>query len=217
MLDKFKKEFQQVKEEIFLSVKVGISGIHHPFKKIERKPVSKINQEGLGIIKFFESCELEAYPDPGSQLGLECTRFKLPMRHYRQVPSWAKKDGKPWTIGYGHTGKDVFPGKLITKAEAEELLLEDVEYFEKGVLRLVKVELTENQFSALVSFAYNCGLDEDTDDKAEGLGDSTLLKLVNQKEFVKAADQFLVWTKAKGKTLPGLVKRREEERKLFLS
>lgn len=141
----------------------------------------RINEEGLKILKKFEGCKLKTYLCPAG------------------VP----------TIGYGHTGSDVTEGMTITKAEAEELLLSDLERFEKGVEDLVKVAITENQFSALVSFAYNVGLN--------ALSGSTLLKKLNANDVVSAGDQFLRWNRAGGKELEGLTTRRHAERDLFLT
>ena len=177
----------------------------------------KINAAGQSLIRRHESLELEAYPDPGSALGKACAQKGLPMRRYREVAGWNKLKADPWTIGWGHTAPDVFPGKVISKDEADLLEHADLAYFEAGVTRLVKVPLTDNQFSALVSFAYNCGLDEDEDIIAEGLGDSTLLKKLNAGDYAGAAEQFLVWTKSGGEVLPGLKKRRAAERELFLA
>ncbi len=111
-----------------------------------------------------------------------------------------------WTIGYGTTA-GVKPGQTITKERAEDLLRADVKRFEDQVLRLVKVPLTQGQFDALVSFTYNLG--------AANLGNSTLLRLLNAGDYKAAAAQFDRWTKAGGKELPGLVKRRAAERALF--
>ena len=113
------------------------------------------------------------------------------------------------TIGFGHTGSDVTEGKIISRAQAEQLLKEDLKEAETGVNRLVKVPLNDNQFSALVSFVFNLG--------AGTLEKSTLLKLLNQSKYQEAADQFLRFDKAGGKVLAGLTRRREAERKLFLS
>ena len=111
-----------------------------------------------------------------------------------------------WTIGYGTTA-GVKEGQIITKERAEELLRDDVKRFEDQVLRLVKVPLTQGQLDALVSFTYNLG--------AANLGNSTLLRLLNAGDYKGAASQFGRWTKAGGKELPGLVKRRAAERSLF--
>ena len=110
------------------------------------------------------------------------------------------------TIGYGTTS-GVKMGDTITKERAEDLLRADVKRFEDQVLRLVKVPLTQGQFDALVSFTYNLG--------AANLGNSTLLRLLNAGDYKGAAAQFDRWTKAGGKELPGLVKRRAAERALF--
>ncbi|WP_109798702.1 lysozyme [Novosphingobium meiothermophilum] len=120
-----------------------------------------------------------------------------------------------WTIGYGHTGPDVTPGLVISKQRAEELFALDVQRMAADVFRLVK-KATDTQFSALVCFAFNVGPDIDEDTKAEGLGDSTLLKLHNAGKYAAAADEFRKWVFAGGKKLPGLVTRRERERALYL-
>jgi len=112
-----------------------------------------------------------------------------------------------WTIGYGHTGDDVWPGLVITLAEAEALLTKDLKRFEGYIDKYVKVPLTQNQFDALVSFVYNIG--------AQAFIESTLLKKLNAGDYEGAAAQFPRWNKAKGKVLAGLVKRREKELKLF--
>ncbi|HTF64490.1 MAG TPA: lysozyme [Edaphobacter sp.] len=115
---------------------------------------------------------------------------------------------KTWTVGYGHTGSDVH-SLTITRDEAEDLLLQDVKEAEHAVNSLVThVVLKQGQFDALVDFVFNLG--------AAALHDSTLLRLVNAREFDNAADQFLRWDHAGGKVLPGLTKRREAERELFL-
>jgi lysozyme len=115
-----------------------------------------------------------------------------------------------WTIGYGHTGAEVKEGCKITKAEATELLAVDLEKFEAQVLAaLGNCQVTQGQFDALVSFTYNLGVGR--------LKESTLLKLLKAGQPRKAADQFLLWTRAAGKVLPGLVTRRDQERILFLS
>jgi len=114
-----------------------------------------------------------------------------------------------WTIGYGHTGADVKPGLKISQAQAETLLRKDLSRFETGVRSLVKVPVNTNQFSALVCFVYNVGIG--------ALAQSTLLALLNQRDYQGAADQFSRWVYGGGQALPGLVKRRSEERALFLT
>ncbi|NUG12423.1 lysozyme [Acinetobacter seifertii] len=117
-----------------------------------------------------------------------------------------------WTIGYGTikypNGIRVKAGDSCTVQQAEDYLRNDLAVFENAVNRLVKVKLTQNQFDALVSFTYNLG--------ETNLGKSTLLKKLNAGDYQGAADQFLVWNKAGGKVMNGLVRRREAERALFL-
>jgi GH24 family phage-related lysozyme (muramidase) len=113
-----------------------------------------------------------------------------------------------WTIGYGHT-HTTKQGMKITAGQAESLLRKDITWVEKAVNKLVVVPLTQNQFDALASFVFNVG---------EGaFSSSTLLRLLNSGDYEGAANQFLRWNKQKGRVLNGLTKRREEERKLFLS
>ena len=154
-----------------------------------------INQAGLDLVKEFEGYEqlvagttnVTAYPDPGT-------------------------GGAPWTIGYGHTGPDVFPGLIIDKPRAENLLRSDLAGAEADVTREVTVPLNDNEFSALVSFAFNVG------GGIGGLATSTLLHLLNGGDRQGAADQFPRWNKGgKGQVMPGLVRRRAAERTLFLT
>ena len=116
-----------------------------------------------------------------------------------------------WTIGYGHTTTAGPPkverGMKITDAGADAILRQDLAKFEGYVSSAVKVPLNQNEFDALVSFTFNLG--------PGNLRSSTLLKKLNAGDRAGAADEFLKWTKAGGKTLPGLVKRREAERALF--
>lgn len=144
----------------------------------------QINSRGLDLIKYSEGLRLNAYPDPGT-------------------------GGDPWTIGYGHTGPEVKKGMSITEAQAEALLRKDLDNTEAGITAAVNVPLNDNQFSALVSFAFNVGLGN--------LRSSTLLKLLNQGKYDEAAGEFNKWRKAAGKVLPGLVKRRQDETDLFLA
>ncbi|ELK0301817.1 lysozyme [Salmonella enterica] len=113
------------------------------------------------------------------------------------------------TIGYGHLIKpDENLGHEIKTEEAEELLKKDLKQAEKIIQSIVAVELNQNQFDALVALVFNIG--------SSNFGKSTLLKYLNQGDYSKAADQFLVWDKAGGRKLPGLTHRREVERSIFL-
>ena len=112
-----------------------------------------------------------------------------------------------WTIGYGHTS-NVKKGQTITQEQAENYLKQDLNRFEISVNNLVNVRLNQNQFDALVSFCYNLG--------SGNLKNSTLLKLLNKKDYTGAAEEFDRWVYASGKKLSGLVKRRAAEKELFL-
>lgn len=113
-----------------------------------------------------------------------------------------------WTIGYGHTGQDVTPDLSITEDDANQLLKLDLRHAENGVSKAAKVALNTNEFSALASFAFNLGVGT--------LNSSTLLKKLNADDRTGAADEFLRWIHAGGKELPGLIKRRQAERELFI-
>jgi len=114
-----------------------------------------------------------------------------------------------WTCGRGSTGPDVVASTIWTAEECEQRFDADLRKFEAGVEKLVKVRLSDNQFSALVSFAYNLGL--------SALSGSTLLRKLNAGEHGKAAEEFGRWIHAGGAVLPGLIRRRAAERDLFLS
>ena len=114
----------------------------------------------------------------------------------------------PWTIGVGHI-LGVKQGDTCTVEESDALLRADLSDAQNAVNRLVSVALTQGQFDSLVSFVFNLG--------AGALRSSTLLRMLNAGNYDKAADQFLLWTHAAGRVLPGLVKRRASERILFLT
>lgn len=118
------------------------------------------------------------------------------------------------TIGYGSTfylngNKVTMKDSPISEEVALSILFSVVEDFSKKVEKLLNVSVNQNQFDALVDFSYNLGIGN--------LQKSTLLKLVNNKDFVGASKQFKLWNKANGKVLNGLTKRRKEEEELFLS
>lgn len=124
-----------------------------------------------------------------------------------------KLDGV-WTIGYGQTGsyygKRVRRGMTTTKAEAHAWLRDhSIKTYEDAVTQAVKVPLNQHQFDALVSFAYNVGVG--------ALKQSTALRKLNAGDYAGAADALTMWTKCNGKVLAGLVRRRKEERALFLT
>lgn len=159
-----------------------------------------------------EGVHTNAYPDPGSVLGKECTRKGLKVTDYLKVPKWQNLSGAPWTIGIGHTGKvngaAIKPGLVITTQQAYDLLDEDAAEATKYVNKFVMVTLNQNQFDALVDFTFNVG--------AGNFQSSTLLKKLNIRDFTGAANEFTKWNKSGGVVLPGLVTRRKKERELFL-
>lgn len=139
----------------------------------------KTNAAGISLIKSFEGCKLLAYRD---QVGV-------------------------LTVGYGHTGADVYEDMEINQAAADQMLNMDLRQFEAGVNACVKQPINENQFSALVCFAYNVGL--------HAIKISTLLKKINKGDMRGAAAEFVKWDHAGGKVCTGLLKRRMAETELF--
>lgn len=155
----------------------------------------KISADGLALIEEFESYRETTYKDPGPT-GLPITGGWGTTRD---------ENGQPLKLGVTY-GRDYW---LKLKAR-------DMAEFELGVnLLLGSAPTSQHQFDALVSFAYNVGLDIDDDDKAEGLGDSTLLKRHLAGDYTGAQAQFAGWRFAKGKELAGLVRRRAAEAKLY--
>jgi len=143
----------------------------------------KYSKDGLHLTEGFEGVRLAAYPDPAT-------------------------GGDPWTIGYGHTGPEVHSGMTITQEQAENYLAEDVKKAEADVNARLNVEVTQNEFDALVDFAFNCG--------CGNLNNSTLLKKLNAGDYEGAAQEFLKWDMAAGHHMAGLLRRRQAEELLFL-
>ena len=112
-----------------------------------------------------------------------------------------------WTIGWGHT-RNVQPHDSITLAEAHSFLMMDIADAEECVRNRTLVPLTQGQFDALVSFAFNVG--------CGAFGRSTMLRMLNQKDYQGAADQFPRWNRAGGRVLRGLSNRRQDERRRFI-
>lgn len=116
--------------------------------------------------------------------------------------------GDPWTIGWGSTGSDIRRGTVWTQAQADERFAQHLQEFGKGVARLIDgVATSQNEFDALTSFAYNVGLG--------ALEKSTLLKLHRAGDKIGAAGPFARWTKAGGRELTGLVRRRAAETEMY--
>lgn len=142
----------------------------------------KISNDGVNLIKSFEGLSLKA-----------CKA--IPSEQY-------------YTIGYGHYGPDVKANQTITETEALALLKSDLAYFVNGVNSQLKIKVTQGQFDALVSFAYNCGLG--------GLQSSKIPEHLNSGKLFKACAQFPVHRHAGGAVLAGLQTRREKELRLFI-
>jgi lysozyme len=147
--------------------------------------IMKMNDMGIALICEFEGCRTEAYQDA---VGV-------------------------WTIGYGHTSvvglPSVGPAATVTRGEAVEILMRDLETFCAGVKSAITATLNDNQFSALVSFAYNVGLGN--------FRGSSVLKSVNAYHFDQVPADLALWVRAGGKVLPGLIRRRAAEAALFLA
>lgn len=139
------------------------------------------SEAGLAKTKEFEGLRLNAYQDSGGV----------------------------WTIGYGHTGKDVKRGKTITQEQADDLLKKDVQWAVDCVNRAAPSGLNQNQFDALVDFTFNVG--------CGAFSGSTLLRKLNFGDATGAAEEFLRWKFVKGVEVAGLLRRREADKKLFLT
>ena len=136
----------------------------------------KTSQRGINLIKKYEGCRLTAYKPVATE--------------------------KYWTIGYGHYGPDVAAGAVISQMQADLYLMLDLEKFEKKVSKYSKYNWTQNEFDALVSFAYNIGsIDQLTDN--------------GKRTKQQIAAKIPAYNKAGGKVLAGLTKRRKEEQALF--
>jgi lysozyme len=176
----------------------------------------QVNAATIALLHRFESCKLKAYECPKS--------LALP------------KHKKFWTIGWGNTyyedGSPVKEGDVITQQRADKLFEFTLARFADDVDNLLKKRVTDNQFGALVSFAYNVGSDIDADTIPEGLGDSTLLKLVNANpndprifQYKLATDgiaatgscELLKWVNKGSNFEKGLRRRRQAECDLYRS
>mgnify|MGYP001216135067 CR=1 FL=1 len=145
----------------------------------------KLSQRGLDLIKSFEGYHRRL---PNG----DCIAYRCP--------------ANVLTLGYGCT-KGIKPGMIWTEKQAQDALAAELMGHENAVLRLVSVDLNQNQFDALVSFAYNCG------DGA--LQKASLLKKLNKGDYPGAQAEFMKWNKGGGKVLRGLSIRRAKEAALF--
>ncbi|MFY3986081.1 lysozyme [Achromobacter xylosoxidans] len=153
------------------------------------------SEAGVSLIEHFESCRLTAYWDPY---------------------------GKCWTIGWGHTGPDVYKGQVITQAVADALLAQDLIERENQIKKFfASVSLTRGQFDALVSFLYNVGPGKRGVKSGLFLlingQPSTLARKLLARDYEGAAKEILKWIYAGGVPLRGLERRRRAEWQLFLT
>ena len=139
----------------------------------------KVSSKGLKLIKDFEGLRLQTYVDSNNVL----------------------------TIGYGHT-VNVKPKDKITTTQAEALLKSDLQYFEKAVSKALNGGVKQNQFDALVSLAFNIGMN--------AFIKSSVLRLHNKMKYAEAAQAFSLWNRSGGKVMSGLVRRRMVEAALYL-
>ena len=159
----------------------------------------KISEKAIELLHGLEGCRLTAYDD----------------RYPNKLLTIHDSISGTLTIGFGHTGADVVIGQTITKERANELFKVDIARFERQVTALLKVDTSQNQFDALVLFAYNLG--------AGALGNakknSTLLNLHNAGDFENAGKEFKKWCNQRqgGVLVPlaGLVRRRFSEALLY--
>jgi lysozyme len=140
--------------------------------------MARMSQDGLALLKSVEGLSLDAYPD-----------------------------GDGYSIGYGHHGPDVYGGMQITQQRADDLLAQDLERFENGVEDLLAQPAVQEEFDAMVSLAYNIGLN--------AFKDSELLEHVNAGRHKEAVAEFGEWVMSGDEVLPGLVKRREREAAMY--
>ncbi len=139
----------------------------------------QIGPKGLKLIKVCEGLRLTAY----------------------------KCSAGVWTIGYGHTGADVYDGLQIDEITADNLLLDDLAWVHRIIPKFIRLELNQGQFDALCSLIFNIG--------SGNFKASTLRSKLNREDYDGAANEFWKWRRGGGVILPGLVKRRECERLLF--
>ena len=140
----------------------------------------RYSADGIKLTKEFEKCRLSAYPD------------------VKGVP----------TIGWGHTGPEVFIGLKWTQEQCDQQLVLDSLHAQNAVNSLVHVNLTQEEFDSLVDFVFNIG--------AGAFQRSTMLRLLNDDQLDFAANEFEKWKYSGGKEIAGLIRRRAAERDEFL-
>jgi lysozyme len=171
----------------------------------------KYSEQGFSLTQDSETLYLFSYPDPASPLGKELQRRGLWQATLRGQPiaaSLLALSGAPWTGGWGYTGPEMRYGMTFAREQAVTWLRQDVAIAEATVKRLLRVELTQEEYDALVDLVFNIG--------SGNFDTSTLLRKLNAGDTEGAIAEFARWNKAGGVVLAGLVKRREAERVLFL-
>jgi lysozyme len=157
----------------------------------------KVSKEAIEGIKKDEGVRTKPYRCPallwtaGVGHVIDQSHIRVPFNERKNIPLPPEWD------------------RVLSMAEVDAILAADLATFERGVLRLCPGGLTQGRFDALVSFSFNVGLGN--------LQRSTIRMKHNRGDFEGAAESFMAWTKAGGKELPGLVKRRKHERALYES
>jgi lysozyme len=179
-----------------------------------------LSYDDTALTRQWERLVLFAYPDPASPMALVIQQMGLwekylagqvgipPLARKAQPAPGKKTNGDPWTIGYGHTGSDVYENLRWTTDQANSQLLHDLAPVSQTIYECITRPLTKEQFIALNDLGHNIG--------KEQLRTSTLVRVFNLGDVQAAADQFRVWNKASGKVNQGLINRREADRALFL-
>lgn len=162
----------------------------------------KTSIKGLSLLQSLEGCELKAYPDPKSALGIQCTSHKWPMHRYKEVSNWASLSGAPWTIGFGDTGPAVHEGVEISQGEAVRRLVERLDKEFQPALALLPGPISQNEFDAMICFCYNIGV--------HGFHTSQVYLSMLKGDRINASEGFHHWDDH------GLLtKRREKEKQTF--
>lgn len=184
--------------------KINFGRIHYTIMK-GKYFMAALNDAGIQLIKDSEGCRLTAYPDPASILGKACGQHHLKITDYDQITAWQVLKGDPWTIGWGSTGSAIKPGLSWTQEKADWALKVTLREFGREVgmaLSALNITPNDNQFSAMISFAYECGID-------------ALEHVLQEVGMAGYAEKILEYDKAGGEVLQGIKIRREKEAKLF--
>jgi len=162
-----------------------------------------VSEQCLAMIKRHEGVRFKPYRCPAQLWTIGVGHVLYPEQTKVRVWTGGAKDGTrmAWALHHEHN-------RVFEKDEVDQLLSADLHRFERGVLRLCPVPLTQGQFDALVSFAFNVGLG--------GLQRSQVRMKTNRGDKRGAAKAFMNWTRGGGKILPGLIKRRRDEAATYL-